>query len=104
MRTCIRCGIEGNDVVIHNGAPVHRAPGICFKKLRDVVISLQQRRDKLTSENARYKEIYESNSAAFIAIREALDIPIDEPVVPHVLTLRARVAELERVTVAVADA
>ncbi len=34
---------------------------------------------------ARYKEIYESNSAAFIAIRKAFGIEADETVVPYIL-------------------
>ena len=34
---------------------------------------------------ARYKKIYESNSAAFIAIRKAFGIEADETVVPYIL-------------------
>lgn len=50
MPRCIRCAIDGDDVTMHNGAWVHRAPGICFKKLRDVVESLQQERTGLRAE------------------------------------------------------
>lgn len=47
MPTCVRCLIEGDDVVMHNKVWVHRNPSVCFKKLRDVVISLMQQRATL---------------------------------------------------------
>lgn len=40
---------------------------------------------EMAQQLARYKEIYESNSAAFIAIRKAFGIEADETVVPYIL-------------------
>ena len=60
MPRCIRCAIDGDDVTMHNGAWVHRAPGICFKKLRDVVESLQQERTGLRAELDAIKERVET--------------------------------------------
>jgi hypothetical protein len=54
-----------------------QAQGIIDERLAHVAGVAQQL--------ARYKEIYESNSAAFIAIRKAFGIEADETVVPYIL-------------------
>ena len=59
MPRCIRCAIDGDDVTMHNGAWVHRAPGICFKKLRDVVESLQRERTDLRARLAEAERVTE---------------------------------------------
>lgn len=47
-RTCVRCGIAGEDVVLRdNGIPNHRTPTVCINKLLTCVKSLQQQREEL---------------------------------------------------------